>query len=141
MDSFTPKQQPESPLKNNPPEYLISLQNHSLERSKFPLPLDITFSRSRPKNPTFSMFLSPPFTKSISSPENQPRSLPKKKLFFLSLIPKQTLTQNVADVLPCFCPTIFGIRAARFLLNWANNGNNQRQYGECVSTSNSHFQR
>ena len=63
------------------------------------------FSRSRPKNPTFSMFLSPPFTKSISSPENQPRSLPKKKRFsfFLSLIPKQILTQNVADVLPKTC--------------------------------------
>ena len=40
-----------------------------------------------------------------------------------------------------FCPTIFDIKATRFLLNWANNGNNQRQYGECVSTSNSHFQR
>ena len=60
------------------------------------------------------------------------------KLCFLEL---KSSIFFLAIVLSCFCPTIFGIRATRFLLNWANNGNNQRQYGECVSTSNSHFQR
>ena len=103
MDSFTPKQQPESPLKNNPPEYLISLQNHSLERSKFPLPLEITFlSVSAEKSHLFYVSFSS-FHQINIFPRKPPSFPSKKKLLFLSLIPKQILTQNVADVLQKTC--------------------------------------
>ena len=100
MDSFTPKQQPESPLKNNPPEYLISLQNHSLERSKFPLHLDITFlSVSAEKSHLFYVSFSS--FHQINIFPRKPASFPSKKktLFFLSFFNPKADTHSER----CWC--------------------------------------